>query len=64
MSKPVGSENRGVCIPPECDAVKLYWKIREIVDKGDDVEIRKIKDHLKISKVTRKTDIEVALNNS
>lgn len=42
-------------------AMKLYVAVRSIVDKGDDVEIRKIKDHLKVSKVSRKSDLEMAI---
>lgn len=42
-------------------AMKLYCKVLEIVDCGDDVEIKKIKGRLKVSKVSRKSDLEVAI---
>ena len=40
----------------EQDAWKLYMKI---LDQGCDVEVKKTKDHIKVSRVTRQTETEM-----
>lgn len=43
-------------------AVKLYNKVCDITEHGYDVEIRKIKNQLKVCKVSRKSaDLELAI---
>ena len=43
----------------EQDAWKLYTATMKILDQGCDVEVKKTKDHIKVSRVTRQTETEM-----
>ena len=43
----------------EQDALKLYTATMKILDQGCDVEVKKTKDHIKVSRVTRQTETEM-----
>lgn len=43
----------------EREAWKLYTATMKILDQGCDVEVKKIKDHIKVSRVTRQTETEM-----
>lgn len=43
----------------EQEALRLYIAMIKILNQGYDVEVKKIKDHIKVSRVTRQTETEM-----
>ena len=43
----------------EQEALRLYIAMIKILNQGYDVELKKIKDHIKVSRVTRQTETEM-----
>ena len=43
----------------EQEALRLYITMIKILNQGYDVEVKKIKDHIKVSRVTRQTETEM-----
>lgn len=43
----------------EQEALRLYIAMIKILNQGYDVEVKKIKEHIKVSRVTRQTETEM-----